>query len=634
MAESSGVDRGVEWLLDVRSLPIRMAVLVALGVGCNLWIVNAPTGRDWTIAALSLLAVAGAGRLPLATALGSAALLLIGFEFGIAGPAVSKVAAAVALTELAARQGGWRPWAGAAALASAYLAHPAGGLAATGYRAVVMAVAPLLLGMLLRAARENAERARHEARRIARSRETEIAAARATERTAIARELHDLIAHHVSSTVLRVGVARHAVPDAPPALLAVLDDIHASGKATLTDLRKLVTILRDPRDGGTAFVAPADLPDALATVVDRAQRLGLRVDATIDARLPEVEATAGLTLLRLTQEGLANTAKHAGTDAEAQLTIAMTRTGVDFLLRDNGSRPAAPPADGAHGLGLIGLQERVALLGGTFTAGPAANGWHLTAHLPTAATESTATNTRTADKASPEQLHTGTDHGDGAPGPRHPHSTATTAAATATSTIATTATDVTANRETKAKRATATAPATTAMATTAAAAAAAKARSKAAAKTTAAAAKAVAPTTVAATTVAAETTATATATATAVEAAETKVEAAETKVRRATATAPATATTAGGDDGSGEGGSGEGGSGEGDGEGSRKGEIEGSGKDDSRGGGGSSADSSSGDNGGGGDDGDGNVGGGGGGGGGGVPAIAAMNETTAKAGTA
>ncbi|MEV6277449.1 histidine kinase [Nocardia sp. NPDC051832] len=388
MVESSGVGRGVEWLLDARSLPIRMTVLFALGAGCMLLLLDGPAPVDWLIATLAVLAVAGGPRWPLATALTTTALLLIGFEIGQVGPAVPKVVAAIALAELAARHGGWRPLLAAAALAGAYLAHPAtGGVAATGYRALVMAAAPLLIGVLLRAARENAERARRESLEIAQRRESEIAAARAVERTAIARELHDLIAHHVSSTVLRVGVARHAVPDAPPALLEVLDDIHASGKATLVDLRKLVTILRDPQATGESFVAPADLPEAIATAVHRTQRLGLRVETRIGGDITDVDATVGLTLLRLTQEGLANTVKHAGTGVDARLEISKGERAVDFLLSDNGSGPA-PAENGSRGVGLIGLHERVALLGGTFTAGSTGRGWRLAAHLPTAAAAS------------------------------------------------------------------------------------------------------------------------------------------------------------------------------------------------------------------------------------------------------
>ncbi|MFC9896839.1 sensor histidine kinase [Nocardia sp. NPDC127579] len=383
MVESSDMGRGLDWLLDARSLPIRLAVLLVLGAGYLLLLVDAPSGLDWAIAVLSVLAVAGGARWPLATSLCATALLLLGFEFGQTGPAVSKVAAAVALAELAVRKRGWPPLLGAVALAGAYLAHPAGGVAATGYRAIVMAAAPLLLGVLLRVAGDNARRARREAAELTQRRESEIAAARAVERTAIARELHDLIAHHVSSTVLRVGVARHAVPDAPPALLEVLDDIHASGKATLVDLRKLVTILRDPQAGGESFVAPADLPEAIGEAVRRARGLGLRIDAEVSTGISAVDAPVGLTLLRLTQEGLANTVKHAGTAAAARLAISGTADGVDFLLCDNGS--GAVPPSGAGGVGLIGLRERVALLGGSLAAGATATGWRLAAHLPTTA---------------------------------------------------------------------------------------------------------------------------------------------------------------------------------------------------------------------------------------------------------
>lgn len=250
------------------------------------------------------------------------------------------------------------------------------------YRAVVMAVLPLFIGGLLHAAWARAEQSAREAGALARRRESEIATARETERTAIARELHDLIAHHVSSTVLRVGVARHAVPDAPPALLEVLDDIHATGKQTLTDLRKLVTILRDPAGDGASFLAPADLPAALTETVERARRGGLAVTANLAADVSAVDALRALTVLRLTQEGLANVVKHAGPGASVWLTISVDADNdLDFTLRDNGS-PRTDPSPRPGGVGLIGLRERVALLDGRFDAGPNGSGWRITARLP------------------------------------------------------------------------------------------------------------------------------------------------------------------------------------------------------------------------------------------------------------
>ncbi|MEU6832132.1 histidine kinase [Nocardia beijingensis] len=391
------MSRGGESWLDVRSFPVRLLLLAVPAIGCMLFLVDGASAADWTIAMAAVVVAAMGVRRPFVTAVVVAGLLLLGFEFGDTGPVVPKVAAAVTLVELSARRGGWPPFAAAGAVATAYVLHPTGDLAANGYRAVVMAGAPLVIGGLLRAAHESTERAEHEARELTRRRDSEVAAARALERTAIARELHDLIAHHVSSTVLRVGVARHALTDAPPVALEVLDDIHASGKETLADLRRLVAILRDPAMAGESFIAPADLPAALDAVVTRARQLDVTVTATVDEEITVVDAVLALTLLRLTQEGIANIVEHAGPGTSATLTVTVRNEAVRFYLCDSGFRfgssPRGPKASTArrdenrrvpsdHGLGLIGLRERVELLGGELTAGPSGPGWLLTACLP------------------------------------------------------------------------------------------------------------------------------------------------------------------------------------------------------------------------------------------------------------
>ncbi|WP_245745947.1 sensor histidine kinase [Nocardia altamirensis] len=384
VVSSAGVTRGVQWWFDVRFLPLRTLLLAVTAAGYLLILTDAPSLRDWAIGLLAVLATAGGVRWPFLTSLVVSGVLLLGFEVGDTGPVVAKVAAAVALIEVSARRSGWQPWLAAGALAGAYLLHPSGELAANGYRALVMAGAPLLVGALLRTARESAEHARRQAQEMAQRRDAEVAAARAVERTAIARELHDLIAHHVSSTVLRVGVARHAMPDAPAGALEVLDDIHASGKETLTDLRRLVAILRDPAMTDDPFIAPADLPDALTAVVMRAGQSGVTVTTALAEDITEVDAVLALTMLRLTQEGVANIVQHAGPGTTARLSITMQDGVLHFLLRDNGSRVRSEPAPAGagHGLGLIGLRERVELLGGEFTAACVGTEWQLAARLP------------------------------------------------------------------------------------------------------------------------------------------------------------------------------------------------------------------------------------------------------------
>ncbi|MEU0544444.1 histidine kinase [Nocardia sp. NPDC005978] len=378
--DSGGGTRLFASWFEVRGIPLRLLVLLVPATGCLFLLTGTAGGIDWAIA-LSAVVVAAAGvRWPFIAALLTSGLLLLGFEFGDSGPIVAKVAAGFALTELAARREGREIYVAAGALGLAYLLHPTGEFAANGYRAVVMAGAPLLLGGLLRTIRGSAERARRQTLELAERRDIEVAAARALERTAIARELHDLIAHHVSSTVLRVGVARHALPDAPPPLLEVLDEIHASGRETLRDLRRLVSILRDPAMTEDAFIAPADLPAAVLAVAERAGQLGVTVDCEVEESIGEIDAMSALTLLRLTQEGIANVAEHAGPGTTARLRITVNSDHAAFLLCDNGSG-AGQPASG-NGLGLVGLRERVELLGGEFAARSHGPGWQLTATLP------------------------------------------------------------------------------------------------------------------------------------------------------------------------------------------------------------------------------------------------------------
>ncbi|MFD3703938.1 sensor histidine kinase [Nocardia sp. NPDC058658] len=365
-----------ESLLGARMVPVRVTLLVGLAVGYLLLLADHPSATDWLIGLAAVSVTALGVRAPLVTSLATSGLLALGFVIGDSGPVVAKIAAAFALTELTARRGGRLAVPAAALLVAVYLLHSTGGTAVTLYRAVTMALVPVLIGILLGTAWTAQRSAARTAADLAAHREQQIAAARIAERTAIARELHDLVAHHVSSTVLRVGAARHAYTDAPPALLQVLDDVDATSREALTDLRKLVTVLRDPTH--EPFVAPSVLAQTLGEVVDRARRTGLDVTARVDDAVAVVDPVSALTLLRLTQEGLANVTGHAGPLAKADLRVIVGDT-VSFEVRDRGG--AASSGSGT-GLGLVGLRERLTLLGGTLEAGPHDDGWRLAARWP------------------------------------------------------------------------------------------------------------------------------------------------------------------------------------------------------------------------------------------------------------
>jgi signal transduction histidine kinase len=236
-------------------------------------------------------------------------------------------------------------------------------------------------------ARRHARQAERRADAEQDRRRSDTRAARADERTAIARELHDVVAHHVASIVLRVGVARHVLVDTDPRITKVLDDVHATGGAALADLRRLVTVLRDPQalPNGPAVVSvePGSLPAALTAAVEQAELTGITVVSTIDPRLSIVDAVRALAVLRLTQEGLTNVARHAGPAAQARLDVVMDNDALRWELTDDGGTGPTTIVEGT-GHGIIGMRERVEVLGGELTAGPAGDGpgWTLRTVLP------------------------------------------------------------------------------------------------------------------------------------------------------------------------------------------------------------------------------------------------------------
>ncbi|MET9611928.1 sensor histidine kinase [Kitasatospora indigofera] len=380
-------------MFDRRFAALRAAVLVGLLVG-DLLLVHRPSGaRDLGLAAAGLALCAVAGRWALGALLTLSGLLVAAHALGSDIVPALKVLAAVVLFELAVREHGRRPVAGATVLALAVavnrLADLPGELPSVLYKTGIVAGLPLLMGAYVRVTRDAARTARAHAEQEEARAGQRLLAARAVERTAIARELHDLVAHHVSSMVLRVGIARHVIPATVDARVTeVFDDLHSSGSEALADLRRLVAVLRDPdtiaaAGTATALVTPGALPTALESVLESNRRAGLTVTAVVDPALERLDAVRGLAVLRLAQEGLANTAKHAGSGTRAELTVRVADDdAVHLTLQDDGAGRPGPTVPGPSGHGLIGIRERVDLFGGRLDAGPTPCGWRLMAVLP------------------------------------------------------------------------------------------------------------------------------------------------------------------------------------------------------------------------------------------------------------
>jgi signal transduction histidine kinase len=200
------------------------------------------------------------------------------------------------------------------------------------------------------------------------------------ERLALARELHDAIGHGLSTIAVQSSAARMAL-DAGRAdsALRALSAVESSSRATMREMRELVTVLRGP----AADLAPRSGLDDLPALVERIRESGVAARLSVADGLQGLPAGTQATVYRIVQEGLTNVVRHAA-GAWAEAGVEREGNTVVVAVQDGGGRVVPPAAaDGAAGgYGLAGLRERVQLVGGTLDAGPAGAGWRLSARLP------------------------------------------------------------------------------------------------------------------------------------------------------------------------------------------------------------------------------------------------------------
>ncbi|OBK64526.1 sensor histidine kinase [Mycobacterium sp. 1165178.9] len=205
--------------------------------------------------------------------------------------------------------------------------------------------------------------------------------AAADERRRIAREVHDVIAHSLSITLLHVTGARRALQqdrDVDDAVEA-LEQAERLGRQAMADIRRTVGLL-DNWPTKTAQTAPEPGIDDIAVLVEGFQRAGLVVALCVEGPTDHVSAAVGLALYRITQESLANIAKHA---PESKAGVVLDISPVSARLAITNLLPAAVAASqSAEGRGLRGMRQRVELLGGAIDAGPTRDGWSVCAEIP------------------------------------------------------------------------------------------------------------------------------------------------------------------------------------------------------------------------------------------------------------
>ncbi|MGW7824040.1 sensor histidine kinase [Streptomyces puniciscabiei] len=264
----------------------------------------------------------------------------------------------------AAMLGGPLPW---------YAQENIGVLAWTGIGATA--------GDAVRSRRAVVQAIRERAERAERTREEEARRRVAEERLRIARDLHDVVAHHIALVNVQAGVAAHVMDKRPDQAKEALAHVREASRSALDELRATVGLLRQSGDP-EAPTEPAPGLSRLDELAGTFRSAGLPVEVARADQGTELPAAVDLAAYRIVQEALTNVQKHAGPEARAEVSVVRVGTDIEVTVLDNGAGAAGRPGAGG-GHGLLGMRERVTALGGTLTTGPRyGGGFRVHAILP------------------------------------------------------------------------------------------------------------------------------------------------------------------------------------------------------------------------------------------------------------
>ncbi|MDQ1047208.1 sensor histidine kinase [Streptomyces sp. V4I2] len=218
------------------------------------------------------------------------------------------------------------------------------------------------------------------------------------ERAAIARELHDVVAHSLAVMIIQADGARYAIAADQDKASKAMQAVAGTGRDALEDMRSIVEVLRGTKKSGTDGDGDGDggregADDRrrvglahLEPLVERARAAGLHVDLRVEGEPQGLSTAEELTLFRIAQESMTNALRHAGPEAHVTVTLEFRDgTAVLEVLDDGAGKLAgsAPVLPGSGGNGLVGMRERVDVHGGRFTAGPRLGpGWQIKVELP------------------------------------------------------------------------------------------------------------------------------------------------------------------------------------------------------------------------------------------------------------
>ncbi|MFD3590742.1 sensor histidine kinase [Streptomyces sp. NPDC058683] len=250
-------------------------------------------------------------------------------------------------------------------------------------------------GDAVRSRRAVVQAIRERAERAERTREEEARRRVAEERLRIARDLHDVVAHHIALVNVQAGVAAHVMDKRPDQAKEALAHVREASRSALNELRATVGLLRQSGDP-EAPTEPAPGLHRLEELADTFRNAGLQVEVARADQGTTLPAAVDLAAYRIIQEALTNVQKHAGAEAKAEVSVVRVGPRIEVTVLDNGSGEDTGPEEGG-GHGLLGMRERVTALRGTLTTGPRyGGGFRVHAILPVKTDTDDRTNDRTA----------------------------------------------------------------------------------------------------------------------------------------------------------------------------------------------------------------------------------------------
>ena len=248
------------------------------------------------------------------------------------------------------------------------------------FTTTIATLTPLLLGREMHERRKRVEELRLKVEQADREREEQARRAVLEERSRIARELHDVVAHQVTVMTLQAEGAKRVASVADPRILEALETIRVTGHSALNDMRRTLGLLR--QDDQAPDTRPLPRLSDIDELIGQMRKAGVDVDVEMSGERKPLSDGAELSAYRIVQESLTNAIRHGGPGVRAKVLIDFEPDHLAVSVTDDGrGSTSAKPGNGGHGI--IGMRERVAVLGGEFEAGPkAGGGYEVRATIP------------------------------------------------------------------------------------------------------------------------------------------------------------------------------------------------------------------------------------------------------------